>query len=323
MKSPMILYTEAETLYRGARCAVYRAHREDNGSPVILKALRYEPAPDREVARFKREYELTHRLNLPGVIGCYELISGADRHIMVLEDFGGQSLDRLRTAYRIDLLTFLEIAYAASTALAALHERGIIHGNVSPSNIVFNTQNGQLKLIDFGCAIDLSDKRAASNKYRSSGDEVDLPYASPEQITRPAQDDGHTSEQWAVGERKSRQFASSPNGEWSQAHRPATGGPRQPAAAPVVDCRSDLYSLGVTLYELLTGRLPFTDDGVSGGHDNRPTPPDQLSDRTPARVSEILLRLIEKDPDRRYQSAMELVADLAATSMSELAGEPR
>ena len=73
MKSPTILYTEAETLYRGARCAVYRAHREDNGSPVILKALRYEPAPDREVARFKREYELTHRLNVPGVIGCYEL----------------------------------------------------------------------------------------------------------------------------------------------------------------------------------------------------------------------------------------------------------
>ena len=79
----------------------------------------------------------------------------------------------------------------------------------------------------------------------------------------------------------------------------------------------------MTLYELLTGRLPFTDDGVSGGHDNRPTPPDQLSDRTPARVSEILLRLIEKDPDRRYQSAMELVADLAATSMSELAGLSR
>ena len=133
---------------------------------------------------------------------------------MVLEDFGGQSLDRLRTDRSIDLLTFLEIAYAASTALAALHERGIIHGNVSPSNIVFNTQNGQLKLIDFGCAIDLSDKRAASNKYRSSGDEWNSPTLLPSRSPGCRRSMGIrvSSGQWARGSHES-----------SQAHRTARG----------------------------------------------------------------------------------------------------
>src|SRR5436190_1645783 len=207
-------YKIDEELYRSARSVIYRAHWKDDGGSVILKTLRARPAPDYQVNQFGREFEITHNLDIPGVIGCYELQTGAQRNVMVLEDFGGQSLDRLAAAGYIDLLTFLQIAYASSTSLAALHHRHIVHGNLSPSNILFNTENGQLKLIDFGCAID----RARAGESGAGGalrDGLELPYASPEMA----------------------EFCSGIG------------------SSSAVDRRSDLYSLGVALYELLTGRL--------------------------------------------------------------------
>ena len=95
MRSQTVPYTTTETIYSGSRCVVYRAHRQDDGVSVILKELRAVPAHDGELARFRHEYELTRNLNLQGVIGCYELIIRGDRYTMVLEDFGGESLDRL------------------------------------------------------------------------------------------------------------------------------------------------------------------------------------------------------------------------------------
>src|SRR6476620_368931 len=130
MRSQTVPYRTTETLYSGSRCVVYRAHRQDDGASVILKELRTAPAHDGELARFRHEYELTRNLNLQGVIGCYELITRAGRHTMVLEDFGGESLDRLAAAGPIDLLTFLEIACAVSSALAALQECRVLHGNL-------------------------------------------------------------------------------------------------------------------------------------------------------------------------------------------------
>jgi PAS domain S-box-containing protein len=308
MKSPTIPYTKEETLYMGARCVVYRAQREGNGAYVIIKALRTEPAPADEAAHFMREYELTHNLNLPGVIGCYELVNADRRYMMVLEDFGAQSLDMLKTDGRIDLLTFLEIAYAASMALAALHERRIVHGNISPSNILFNAQSGQLKLIDLGCAIDLSDEGATSTKYRVPGDQLELSYASPEQIGR-------------LEEKHAATNGAEPTLSAAKARKTkrATSLDLRPSSF-VVGPSADLYSLGVTLYELLTGRLPFAENGTSGRHRNSPTLPHRLRGGTPERLSEIVLKLIEQEPGRRYRSAAELAADLAAVSMAELAG---
>src|SRR4051794_20279508 len=158
MNQPATPYPLDEKISKGVNSVVCRAHRAADGVPVILKALRPELASVEEVARFRREYEITQCLDLPGVIGCYEFYADAERTVMVLEDIGGRSLDRLALAGRVDLPTFLEIAGAASEALAAVHERGVIHGNLSPSNIVFNTETGQLKLIDFGCAIDMANE---------------------------------------------------------------------------------------------------------------------------------------------------------------------
>jgi len=191
---------------------VYRAHIKDDETSVILKVLRAVPAPAPEVARFRREYEFTHSLNLPCVVGCHEIRTGGDRNFMVLEDFGGQSLNRLAVG-RIDLSTFLEIAHASSAALATIHERNVVHGNLCPSNIVFNIHTGQLKLIDFGCAVDLWEEYPTGS-IPCEG--VEMAYASPEQVGFSSETDPY----------------------------------------PVIDSRSDLYSLGVTLYHLLTGRLP-------------------------------------------------------------------
>src|SRR3954463_15144224 len=178
MRSQTVPYTTTERVYSGSRCVVYRAHRQDDEVSVILKELRAAPAPNDELARFRHEYELTQGLNLPGVISCNELITRGGLHTIVLEDFGGRSLDRVAERGPLDLATFLEIAYAASSALSAVHERRVLHGNLSPSNIVFNAQSGQLKLIDFGCAVDLSKESDAAGP---PCDGVELSYASPEQ----------------------------------------------------------------------------------------------------------------------------------------------
>ena len=144
-------------------------------------------------------------------------------------------------------------------------------------------QSGQLKLIDFGCAVDLSGASGADTTPR---DDVEISYASPEQAEALYSEAGQHG---------------------------------------AVDLRSDLYSLGVTLYELLTGRLPFeavsTNNGVSptsGKRPPRPTPPERLREDVPPRLSEIVLKLLESDPDRRYPTAGELSADLATLRMAHL-----
>jgi len=256
-----------ERIYESPSSLVYRAIRLQDDRPVILKALREDyPSPE-EISRYRREYETTRNLNLEGVIKPLGLEKYANRPLLIFEDFGGESLDRLLKSETFTLKEILGIAVGVAGILGELHAANLIHKDIKPSNIVLNQTDGHLKLIDFGSAVTLS-RRALEIKTpgRLSGT---LAYMSPEQTGRLNR---------------------------------------------TVDWRTDFYSFGVTLYEMFTGRLPFAAaDELEIVHAHiarKPRSPRELNEEIPDVLSNIVMKLLSKSPEDRYQSAAGIKADL-------------
>ncbi len=276
MNMKILGYQLTEVLYESPNSLVYRAIQAD-GQAVVLKILRERyPSPER-IKLFKQEYEILSKLNLTGVVNVYALYQD-EQWMMVFEDFGGESLARLQMAGKLDIADFLHLAICISDILAQVHNHQIIHKDINPANIVLNTKNGQIKLIDFGISDIFLQEPLQPTEETSSTHSLSLlaqnkfgtlTYMSPEQTGRL----GHT-----------------------------------------IDYRSDFYSLGVTFYELLTGQLPFQ------GHDvlelvhshiaKTPIAPNKHRVEIPQALSDIVLKLMEKNPTERYQSAYGLKADL-------------
>jgi len=235
---------------------------------VILKLLNQDfPSPER-IAWFTREYEVLRDLHLPGVVAAYSLEHDQQRPMMVLEDFGGESLHRLRLAGTLDLAGVLRLAIGVAEILGQVHQHYIMHKDINPSNIVLNVATGQVKLIDFGISTVLS--RETPTFRNPNVLEGTLAYLSPEQTGRMNRD---------------------------------------------IDYRTDFYSFGVTLYELLTGRLPFgSDDPLELVHSHIAKLPPPLHASTPDLplvISAIVLKLLAKNAEDRYQSAYGIVADMS------------
>lgn len=262
-------YVVDEEVFESARSRVYRAHRAGcSNERVILKVLNQTyPSPE-TIAWFKREFELLRELRLEGVISAKELRNEGDTWLMVVEDFGGISLDRVLKGRRLPLEVSLSLGAQAARALAGVHTAGVVHRDVNPANLVLNLGTSELKLIDFGISTRLDRERAALSSAEVL--EGTLRYISPEQTGRMNR---------------------------------------------LVDLRTDLYSLGATLYELLTGQVPFeSEDAMELVHAHlarAPRPPHHLAPEVPEQVSAIVLRLLEKDAEARYQSAESLAQDLA------------
>ncbi len=260
-------YQITETLYHSPNSLVYRGRRSTDGQSVVLKILKESyPTPER-IAWFKREYEVTRNVHLPGVTRIYGLEINQHHWVMVLEDFGGESLRRLGIAGVLSLDTFFTLAIKVADILGQIHQQQIMHKDINPANILLNQATGQVKLIDFGIATVLS--RETTTFRNPGGLEGTLAYMSPEQAGRMNR---------------------------------------------AMDYRTDLYSLGVTFYELLTGQLPFqSDDPLEIVHSHiarSPTPPHQLRSDLPLSLSAIVLKLMAKNAEDRYQSAYGLKADL-------------
>lgn len=269
MKS-ILGYQLTEKLHESNNSIVYRAQRIADRDPVVLKLFR-EPFPSPEqIARFKREYEVTRQLDLAGVVEVYGLERYQNQWMMVLEDFGGDSLTRLGLAGQFEIADFLEFAVNVSHILAEVHARQIMHKDLNPSNLIFNPTSGELKLIDFGISTALSREGLRATFRHPNVLEGTLAYISPEQSGRMNR---------------------------------------------VIDYRTDFYSLGITFYELLTGQLPYQSDVplelVHYHIAKEPIPPHQLNPHIPEALSQIVLKLIEKNAERRYQSAYGLNLDLA------------
>jgi hypothetical protein len=259
------VYTISEVLHASSRSTVYRATRTDDGRRVVLKVL----APDHRAhhrKRLKQELEIGRALGERAAVRPLALETFEGLPALVLEDFGGQPLDRaLGTPMEVG--HFLDLAVGIASAVSEVHACNDVHRDLNPENILHDPATGEVRLIDFGLAAPAAAERQSPGGARLN--EGSLAYISPEQT-------GRTNR--------------------------------------AVDQRSDLYSLGVSFFHLLTGQLPFdAADAVEWVHAHvarPPTPPAERRPGLPAVLSALVMKLLAKDAEDRYQSAAGLRLDL-------------
>ncbi|MFN6561116.1 MAG: AAA family ATPase [Nostoc sp. ChiSLP01] len=260
-------YQILQQIYESDNSLVYRAIVKPGNQPIILKILKENYPNTSELNRYKQEYEITRSINSDGIIKAYGLERYQNSLVMFLEDFGGSSLKILRSQRQFVLEEFLSIAVKITESLAVIHDTNIIHKDINPSNIVYNPETRQLKIIDFGISTRLSrENQTIRNPNQLEGT---LAYIAPEQTGRMNRG---------------------------------------------IDYRSDFYSLGVTFYQLLTNQLPFeATDPMELVHCHiaqQPDAPHQRIPSIPLMVSKIVMKLLTKIQEERYQSTRGLKADL-------------
>ena len=265
-------YKISEQLYVGSRTLVYRAIREADRLPVVIKLLQQEYPTFNELLLFRNQYTIAKNLDLPGIVRPYSLEPYRNSYALVMEDFGGISLrdwlNKKMGSNQYTLTEFLEIAIALSNILDGLYRHRVIHKDIKPANILINPETKQVKLIDFSIASLLP--RETQEIYSPNILEGTLAYLSPEQTGRMNRG---------------------------------------------IDYRSDYYSLGVTFYELLAGHLPFESrDSMELVHCHIAKQPEKLGgsreEEIPEVLCDIVIKLMAKNAEDRYQSALGLKFDL-------------
>ncbi|MBD2096344.1 PAS domain S-box protein [Trichocoleus sp. FACHB-591] len=258
-------------IYESLASLVYRGIREQDNCAVIAKVLKQDYPSPQDLTRYRQEYEITRFLNIEGVIKAYSQQDYQRTLVILLEDFGGESLEcwmRQQLDFcPMPLSVFLNMAIAITDTLGKIHAAHVIHKDINPGNIVFNPRTGVVKIIDFGIATRFSRTNPTFKSLHLL--EGTPAYLSPEQTGRMNR---------------------------------------------MLDYRTDFYSLGATFYELLTGQLPFpTKDLLELVHCHiarPPTPPHELNATIPQPVSNLILKLMAKNAEDRYQSAWGIKADL-------------
>jgi PAS domain S-box-containing protein len=283
-------------IYESLASLVYRGIREQDDCAVIAKVLKQDYPSPQELIRYRQEYEITRFLNIEGVVKAYSQQDYQRTLVILLEDFGGESLEswmRQQLDFSpMPLSVFLNMAIAITDTLGKIHAAHVIHKDINPGNIVFNPKTGVVKIIDFGIATRFSRTNPTFKSLHLL--EGTPAYLSPEQTGRMNR---------------------------------------------MLDYRTDFYSLGATFYELLTGQLPFpTTDLLELVHCHiarPPTPPHEVGGvgygvwgvgtddalhptphtphpihTIPKAVSDIVMKLMAKNAEDRYQSAWGIKADL-------------
>src|SRR5918998_1339050 len=258
-------YTLLKMLGDGGMARVYLARDGVLGREVALKVLRERFADDEEfVERFRREAKNAASLNHPGVVQIYDQGHAEDgTYYMAMEHMPGGTLkERIAKGGPLAPAEAAGIASQVADALAVAHQRGIVHRDIKPQNVLL-TASGEAKVADFGIA------RVVSARTVTEANLVlgTAAYMSPEQVR---------------GER--------------------------------VGPASDLYSLGVVLYEMLTGEPPYQgDDPIATAMkrlDEPPRNPQEMNSAVPEELDALVVKLLAKDPEDRYVSAASLSEDL-------------
>ncbi len=274
---------EAE-LGRGGMGVVYRARDERLRRDVALKILPEERAGHADRrARILAEARAAAALNHPAVTTIYEVGEEGDQLFIVMELLAGQTLRAVLQQGPMQPLALIRMAAQVAEGLALAHANGVVHGDIKPENIIL-LADGRVKLLDFGIARQFAEETAT--------------------LTR------------ALEQTPSGQIAGTV----------AYMAPEQ-LRGNATDARADLFSLGVVLYELVAGRRPFLGPTgmalISQILDDNPAPVTQAATATPSELGRIIHKLLEKQPDSRYQSAHELRVDLANLSRDLEAGTSR
>ena len=265
LKEGVILGERYEIINRigsGGMADVYKAMDHKLNRMVAVKVLKPEFREDKTfISKFRTEAQAAAGLSHPNVVNVYDV--GEDRGVyyIVMELVEGITLkDYINRKGKLSVKEATSIAIQVSLGLEAAHNRGIVHRDVKPQNIIIST-DGKVKLSDFGIAKATSSNTISSNVMGS------VHYSSPEQV----------------------------RGGYS-------------------DYKSDIYSLGITLYEMVTGRVPFDGDttvAIAIKHlQEEIEAPSKYTPNLPYALEQIILKCTQKSPDRRYKNMAELIDDL-------------
>lgn len=263
-------YTSLDLIYEGRHSLIFKGMQILPKRPVVIKVLNHDYPTPQQLGKFKHEYEITVKLNkaLPDkIIEPLDLISIQNTLGIVLEDYGAISLDHFIRQHPLDFASFLQIAINLSQILGQIHQEGILHKDINPSNILINAQDHRIKMIDFGISTQLSFENYQVQSVNAI--EGTLYYISPEQTGRMNR---------------------------------------------VVDYRSDYYSLGMTFYEMASGQRAFQgQDSLELLYSHlakTPLAPHEVNPAIPESLSDMIMKLLKKTPEERYQSSFGLTEDL-------------
>lgn len=266
-------YQYLDRIHAGAHNFVYLGTIRESGARCAIKVAVGGPNAAKNVATLKLEYEVCRVVAHEGVIRALGFEEHGGQAAMVME-YGGVSLTELLRHRRVAVEEALEMAIKLVDALGGIHQSNVIHKDINPNNILFDPETQRVRIADFSISTLLSNERAAIHDFGAI--EGTLPYISPEQTGRMNR---------------------------------------------LIDYRTDYYSLGATLYQLLAGAPPFqATDAMELVHAHIARTPiplhlaarDAEGKELPRVVSDVVMKLLAKNAEERYQSTYKLKADLEA-----------
>jgi serine/threonine-protein kinase len=263
----------------GGMGEVYSAEDSQLKRTVAIKRLAPRIVDDKRFSNdLLKEAQRASILNHPGIAGVYDIVAEGSELFLVMEYIDGVTL-RQRLQTPIGLPEFFKLASQCAEALAAAHERGIVHGDLKPENIMLTHGRGDVKVCDFGLAHHTSENNTTvADSTVRAGIAGTPSYMAPETaLERPT------------------------------------------------DTRADIYSLGVVFYEMLSGSNPFAASSFIATIDRirvlNPERLDRINSEVPAELAQVIARMIEKDPAKRYANARDLLQDLSRVKTDSLSGQ--